>query len=51
MDWVKRIDIKRDKSTKLTKLDLFKNHNLDKTFQILKTLDVYLGKVTKYVEN
>ena len=30
MDWVKRIDIKRDKSGGLTKLDLFKRHNLDK---------------------
>ena len=51
MDWVKRTDIKGDKSTKLTKLDLLKNHKLDKKFQILKTLDVYLGNVNKYIEN
>lgn len=49
-DWVKRIDTKRDKSGGLTKLDLFKRHNLDKKFKILKTLEVYLGNVTRYVE-
>ena len=50
MDWVKRIDIKRDKSGGLTKLDLFKRHNLDKKFERLKSLDVYLANVTRYVE-
>ena len=50
MDWVKRIDIKREKNPGLTKLDLLKNHKLDKKFQILKSLDVYQGNATNYVE-
>ena len=51
MEWVKRIDIKREKNPGLTKLVFFKNHKLDKKFLILKTLDYYLANVTRYVEN
>ena len=50
MDWVKRIDIKRDKSGVTTKLDLFKKHTSSKKFKISKTLDDYLSNVNRYVE-
>ena len=50
MDWVKRIDIKREKNPRVTTLlDLFKNVTLDRKYEILKSLDVYLGYVTRYV--
>ena len=39
MEWVERIDIKREKNPGLTKLFFFKNHKLDKKFLMLKTLD------------
>ena len=51
MDWVKRIDIKRRKNPgETTLLDLFKNVTLDRKYEMLKSLDTYLGNVTKYVE-
>ena len=50
MDWVERIDIKREKNPRVTTLlDLFKNVTLDRKYEILKSLDVYLGYVTRYV--
>ena len=52
VDWVERIDIKREKNPRVTTLlDLFKNVTLDRKYEILKSLDVYLGYVTRYVEN
>lgn len=43
MDWVKRIDIKREKNPGLTKLDLFQKHTLDKKFLILKIIRCLFG--------
>lgn len=50
MNWIERIDIKRDKSNELSKLDVFKNKSLYKKYQILKSLKIYLANVTRYVE-
>ena len=49
-DWVKRYDIKRDKSDVETKLDIFLKKSLYKKYLRLKSLKIYLDNVSRYVE-
>ena len=49
-DWVKKIDIKRDKSDEETTLDTFLKKSLFKKYQILKSLKYYLDNVSRHVE-
>ena len=49
-DWVKKIDIKRDKPYVETTLDTFLKKSLYNKYQILKSLKYYLDNVSRYVE-
>lgn len=53
MDWVKRIDIKREKiNPNITPiLVLFKCATLDEKYRMLKSMDDLISKFIKYLED
>lgn len=53
MDWVKRIDIKREKINPNIRpiLVLFKCATLDEKYRMLKSMDDLISKFIKYLED